>query len=132
MGQSFTDPKYFWSRPSATQFKLPSGGSNQSQISADLKKSFDERRVSLMAAHPGKGQPPQDLLFASASGFDPHVSPEAALYQLDRVATARKFSASQIEQLKVLLKEKTESPQFGVLGQPRVNVLELNLSVDRI
>ncbi|MBC7466722.1 MAG: potassium-transporting ATPase subunit KdpC [Bdellovibrio sp.] len=130
IAQSFEKPQYFWSRPSAVGYNpLPSGGSNLGQASADLKKAVDERAAKLKAAHPDKaGEPPQDLLFASASGLDPHISIEAAQYQMQRVAKSRNLS---IEQVNALLNESTAERQLGIFGEPTVNVLTLNIALDK-
>ncbi len=128
--QDFTQPKYFWPRPSAAGFNpLPSGGSNLGPTSAALKQSFELQRAKLIAADPGAGVPPQDLLFASGSGLDPDISPAAARYQIARVAKARGIAQSQIDNL---VKQYTQPRQFGFLGEPRVNVLALNLALDRL
>jgi K+-transporting ATPase ATPase C chain len=125
---AFTSPKYFWPRPSAASFNpLPSSGSNLGPISADLKKAVDERRAKLQAAHPEGGEPPQDLLFASGSGLDPEISPAAAHYQVIRVAQARGMDASQVTGL---VAKFTEGRQLGLFGEPRVNVLALNIALD--
>ncbi len=131
IGQKFESDRYFWSRPSAVDYtSAGSGGSNQGQASASLKEAYDERLAKLKSAHPDQslGEPPQDLLFASSSGLDPHISPEAAAYQLNRVAQARTMEPSAV---RALVHEASEGRQFGLLGEPRVNVLELNLSLDR-
>ncbi|HEY5036923.1 MAG TPA: K(+)-transporting ATPase subunit C, partial [Chthoniobacterales bacterium] len=103
--QRFEDAKYFWPRPSAADFAtIPSGASNQGPTSADLKKSIEERRAKF-------GQDaPVDLLTASASGLDPHISPEAARFQIARVAAARNLSAKKISDL---VESAIEPPQFG-------------------
>lgn len=130
IAQKFEKPEYFWPRPSAVDYNpLPSGGSNLGQASADLKKIFDERWAKLKQAHPEQaGEPPQDLLFASASGLDPHISPAAAQYQLQRVAYARGLS---IEIVQSLIEQASEPRQWGILGEPTVNVLALNLALDK-
>lgn len=130
IAQAFEKPEYFWPRPSAISYNpLPSGGSNQGQASQDLKKIVDERRAKLKSAHPDQSnEPPQDLLFASASGLDPHISPEAAQYQMLRVAKARNLNVEQVETLVI---QSTEGRQLGILGEPTVNVLQLNLALDR-
>lgn len=130
IAQKFEKPEYFWSRPSGVDYNpLPSGGSNQGQASADLKKVVDERKVKLKAAHPDQtGEPPQDLLFASGSGIDPHISPGAAQYQLQRVAKARNITFEQVQKL---IDQASEGRQLGILGEPTVNVLALNLSLDK-
>ncbi|HEY8269641.1 MAG TPA: potassium-transporting ATPase subunit KdpC [Pseudobdellovibrionaceae bacterium] len=130
IAQKFESERYFWPRPSGVDFNsLPSGGSNLGQASSGLKKAVDERFQKLKSAHPDAGEPPQDLLFASGSGLDPHISPEAARYQVARVAKAR---VMQIEDLVALVDKVTEGRQWGILGEPRVNVLKLNLILDQI
>lgn len=133
VAQKFSDVRYFWPRPSAVDFNpIPSGGSNFGPTSADLKKAVGDRETRLREAHPGQGGPPQDLIFASGSGLDPHISPEAARYQADRVATARNYSLEQRTKLEAIIGSMTEPRQFGVLGEPRVNVLRLNLALDEL
>ncbi|MBK9039764.1 MAG: potassium-transporting ATPase subunit KdpC [Bdellovibrionales bacterium] len=128
VAQNFEGPKYFWPRPSGASFNpLPSSGGNQGQISASLKTAVDERKARLKVAHPEMGEPPQDLLFASGSGLDPEISPEAARYQLSRVATARGMNKAQV---KKLIDQLTKGRQFGFFGEPRVNVLALNVALD--
>jgi K+-transporting ATPase ATPase C chain len=131
IGQNFEKPQYFWGRPSAVSYNpQPSGGSNLGQASQDLKKAVEERATKLKAAHPDQtGEIPQDLLFTSASGLDPHISPEAARYQMQRVAHARSLS---VEQLQKLIEQVTEPRPFGILGEPVVNVLALNLALDQL
>lgn len=130
IAQNFEKPEYFWPRPSAIGYNpLPSGGSNLGNASADLKKAVDDRRAKLKSAHPDQpGEPPQDLLFASASGLDPHISPEAAAYQVRRVAQARNMNALQVINL---IEQATTQRQLGIFGEPTVNVLELNLALDQ-
>jgi K+-transporting ATPase ATPase C chain len=124
LAQKFESPKYFWPRPSAADYAtVASGASNKGPTSADLKKSIDERQAKF------GNDAPIDLLTASGSGLDPHISPEAARLQLQRVADARKMS---IQQMSALVDQATEQPQFGFLGEPRVNVLKLNLALDEI
>ena len=132
IGQPFDDPKYFWSRPSATS-PFPdnagaSSGSNLSPTNPDLVKAVQGRVDALRAADPGNTAPvPVDLVTASASGLDPHVSPAAALYQVARVARARTLDPRVVRQL---VEQHTEGRFLGLLGEPRVNVLELNLALD--
>lgn len=130
IGQKFERPEYFWSRPSAVDYNpLPSGGSNFGPTNEGLKKAVDERRAKLKAAHPDRSQePPQDLLFTSGSGLDPHISPEAAEYQVSRVAKARGL---QFEKVQQFVADATEGPQLGLLGEPTVNVLALNMALDK-
>lgn len=129
IGQNFEGPNYFWSRPSAIGYNpLPSGGSNLGQGSAALKETVDGRLAKLKAAHPDQsGEPPQDLLFASASGLDPHISPAAAQYQVTRIAKARNLNTEQVQNL---IATATQPRAFGILGEPTVNVLALNLALD--
>ncbi|MBK8201285.1 MAG: potassium-transporting ATPase subunit KdpC [Bdellovibrionales bacterium] len=128
VAQNFEGSKYFWPRPSGASFNpLPSSGSNQGQISASLKTTVDERKARLKVAHPEMGEPPQDLLFASGSGLDPDISPEAARYQLSRVAKARGMNQAQV---KKLVDKLAKDRQFGFFGEPRVNVLALNLALN--
>ncbi|MBK7141951.1 MAG: potassium-transporting ATPase subunit KdpC [bacterium] len=131
VGQKFTDPGYFWSRPSAVDYNpLPSGGSNLGPTSAALKESIVLRRT--VYAETGKAEIPADLLCASASGLDPDISPEAARYQVDRVALARLLDQTQKSALLLLIDSQTEYPAAGIFGQPRINVLRLNLAVDSL
>ena len=132
IGQPFDDPKYFWSRPSATSpFADNAGsssGSNLSPTNADLVKTVQGRVDALRAADPGNDAPvPVDLVTASGSGLDPHISPAAALYQVSRVARARKLDPEAVREL---VERHTEGRFLGFLGEPRVNVLTLNLALD--
>jgi len=122
--QKFESPRYFWPRPSSADYAtVPSGASNKGPTSADLKKSIDERRAKF-----GKDAP-VDLLTASGSGLDPHISPEATRLQISRVASARNIS---IQQIAKIVDQTIEAPQLGFLGEPRVNVLKLNLALDQL
>lgn len=133
IGQEFKTDRYFWSRPSANGYKaLFSGGTNWGPTSRELQMQVRERAAHLIATDPGAGAPPADLLFASGSGLDPEISPEAALYQLDRVVEARHFNAGKKARLRALIESRTQLRQFGVLGEPRVNVLDLNLALDHM
>jgi K+-transporting ATPase ATPase C chain len=133
IGQNFTDPGHFWGRPSATG-TLPynaalSGGSNQGPLNPALVDAVKARVAALRQTDPDNTAPvPQDLVTASASGLDPHISPAAARYQAERVARARKLPVDQVMQL---IERHTEPPQLGVLGDARVNVLLLNLALDK-
>lgn len=132
IGRQFDDPKYFWSRPSATvpfpYNAAASSGSNLGPNSPDLKTAMEARRKALEQADPGNTAPvPVDLLTASGSGLDPHISPQAAEYQARRVARLRNLDLSVIRSL---IAAHTEGRQFGFLGEPVVNVVELNRALD--
>ena len=134
IGQPFSDPKYFWSRPSATS-PMPynggsSSGSNLGPLNPALEDAVKARIAALKAADPGNTAPiPVDLVTASASGLDPHISPAAAEYQVMRVARLRSLPVKEVRRL---VATHTESRQLGVLGEPRVNVLTLNLALDQL
>ncbi len=140
IGQQFDDPKYFWGRISATgafpynafnaETLTGSSGSNYGPLNPALMDMVQARIDALKAADPANTLPiPVDLVTASGSGLDPHISIAAALYQVQRVAQARSLSA---EAVKALVDQYTEGRQFGFLGEPRVNVLELNLALDGV
>jgi potassium-transporting ATPase KdpC subunit len=133
IGQSFQDPKYFWGRLSATSPMSNNGtastGSNLGPTNPALIDAVRARVDALKAADPQNSLPiPVDLVTASGSGLDPQVSPAAALYQVTRVAAARHMDVVGVRRLVL---SHVEPPQFGVLGEPRVNVLLLNLALDR-
>jgi K+-transporting ATPase ATPase C chain len=132
IGQPFSSPKYFWGRPSATSPQPynggVSGGSNQGPLNPALTTAVKERIAALRAADPGNtAAVPVDHVTASASGLDPHISPAAAEYQLARVARARNIAPDEVRKL---VQQATEGRTWRILGEPRVNVLELNLSLD--
>jgi potassium-transporting ATPase KdpC subunit len=134
IGQHFDRPEYFWSRPSATApfpyNAAASGGSNLGPTNPALIEAVKARVAALRAADPGNDVPiPVDLVTASGSGLDPHISPAAALYQVSRVAHARNLDETVVRNLLV---QHTEGRQFGLLGERRVNVLELNLALDAL
>ena len=133
LGQPFDDPKYFWSRASATS-PMPynggaSSGSNQGARNPALAEAVTARIEALRDADPGNtAAVPADLVTASASGLDPHISVAAAEYQLARVAKTRGVPAATVQ---ALVAQHTEGRTFGLLGEPRVNVVALNLALDR-
>ncbi|MFO1384790.1 MAG: potassium-transporting ATPase subunit KdpC [Chitinivorax sp.] len=134
IGQNFSDPKYFWGRPSATgpfpYNAAASSGSNLGPLNPALVDAVKGRVEALKQADPGNTLPiPVDLVTASGSGLDPHISPAAAAYQFGRVARQRHLSQWELAEL---VHRYTEGRQLGILGEPRVNVLELNLALDRI
>ncbi|MBJ9684208.1 MULTISPECIES: potassium-transporting ATPase subunit KdpC [Burkholderia] len=132
IGQSFDAPKYFWGRLSATA-PMPynaagSGGSNLGPLNPSLAEQVKARIAALRDAGTDLSKPvPVDLVTASASGLDPEITPAAAAYQIERVANARRLSRETVAQL---VAANTTGRQFGVLGEPRVNVLKLNLALD--
>ncbi len=132
IGQNFTDPKYFWGRLSATAPQpynaAASSGSNLGPLNPALQEAVGSRVKILREADPGNtALIPVDLVTASASGLDPHISPAAAEYQIARVARVRGLSLDAVQ---TLVAQHTEDRQWGVFGEPRVHVLELNLALD--
>lgn len=133
IGQSFSEPKYFWGRPSATgpmaNNASGSSGSNQGPLNPALVDAVKGRVEALRAADPGNAAPvPVDLVTASASGLDPHISVAGANYQAARVARARGVAPEAVQKL---IEQHTEGRLLGLLGEPRVNVLALNLALDQ-
>jgi K+-transporting ATPase ATPase C chain len=132
IGQPFSDPKHFWDRPSATG-PVPynagaSTGSNLGPLNPALEEAVKARIAALQAADPGNTTPiPVDLVTASGSGLDPHISPAAARWQAPRIARIRGLSEAEVSKL---IDAHTQERQFGLLGEPRVNVLTLNLTLD--
>ena len=133
VGQHFSDPKHFWGRPSATS-PMPynaasSGGSNQGPLNPALADAVKERIKSLKSSDPTQTSPiPIDLVTTSASGLDPHISVAAALWQVPRIARERHLSEQEV---RTVVNAQTEGRQLGFLGEPRVNVLALNLHLDK-
>jgi len=131
VGQAFDDPKFFWGRPSATTPAYnasASGGSNLGPTNPELAKVLKERVARLRATPGGDAPIPIDLVTASGSGLDPHISPAAARFQVQRVAAAR---GMRVEELGAIVERHVEGRLWGFLGEPRVNVLELNLALPR-
>jgi K+-transporting ATPase ATPase C chain len=134
IGQAFSDPRYFWGRPSATTpfayNAAASSGSNLGPNNPALLDAVKARIAALQSADPdNKASIPVDLLTSSASGLDPHISPAAAQYQIERVAKARQLSA---EKLRAIVQKNIEGRQWGFFGEARVNVLALNLALDAL
>lgn len=132
IGQPFTRPDYFWGRPSATSPRPynagASSGSNLGPSNLSLVETVKARIAALQSADPENKAPvPIDLVTASASGLDPHISPAAAEYQVNRIVKARKIDTGKLREL---VQSHTEGRQWGLLGEPRVNVLKLNLALD--
>ncbi|HVN57025.1 MAG TPA: potassium-transporting ATPase subunit KdpC [Bacteroidales bacterium] len=135
IGQNFDSAAYFWSRPSSVFYNaVPSGGSNLGPTSDSLRKVVACRRTnfSVMNMVPDTVGVPREMIFSSASGLDPHISPSAALLQVNRIARARNLNDKQREQVLSLIKNLTEDRQFHLLGERRINVFLLNLSLDKI
>jgi len=132
LAQQFTGEKYFWPRPSAGSYAtVPSGASNLGPTSQALQSNVTANATAFRTAHKlaADAPVPADMVFTSASGLDPHISPESARLQVGRVAAARGISADQVS---ALVEKFVEPPQWGFLGQARVNVLLLNVALDRL
>ncbi len=132
LGQTFSAPRYFWGRPSGTAPQPYNGGASSGTNVGPTNPAFvdavTQRVAALRAADPGNAAPvPIDLVTTSGSGLDPHISLASALYQVPRVASARRL---ELERVRELVARYTEGRTLGVLGEPRVNVLELNLALD--
>ncbi|EMJ95405.1 potassium-transporting ATPase subunit KdpC [Leptospira alstonii] len=128
IAQKFTKNEYFWPRPSAGDYTTtPSGASNAGATNAALKKKVQERRKFLLEKHPDQKTVPPDLLFASGSGLDPHISPAAVRFQMNRVAKARKLNTLKFQDI---VERAIEKPSLGYIGEKRINVLRLNLKLD--
>jgi K+-transporting ATPase ATPase C chain len=129
IGQKFTKPEFFWPRPSACDYNaFPSGASNQGWTSNDLKKAVQDRIDSLQKTT-NKTNIPADLVYASGSGIDPHISKEAAYFQIERIAKARNKDPQVIQKL---IDQNVEKPLFGFLGSDYVNVLVLNQALEQL
>lgn len=136
IAQKFESDKYFWGRPSAVDYNpLSSGGSNLGPTSAALKKAVEDRKDAIKK-WPGadvKTPIPSELLFASGSGLDPHITPAAAQFQIDRIIKARGWDEKKQKEVIIkLINQMTEQSTLGFLGAPCVNVLKLNLALDEI
>jgi potassium-transporting ATPase KdpC subunit len=135
IGQNFSNKRYFWSRPSAVNYNpMPSGGTNLSLVSIQLKDTVESRRQTFRAMNnlSKNDSVPNEMLFASASGLDPHISPAAAQAQVSRVIDARGCTPQQRTAIQNLIVKYTDAPQLGFLGADRVNVLLLNRGLDSL
>ncbi|MFA6457218.1 MAG: potassium-transporting ATPase subunit KdpC [Bacteroidota bacterium] len=135
IGQEFVSDKYFHSRPSGIGYNpVPSGGTNWCPTDKRLADSAKARGDKFIRHNNLSAITvvPKDMLFASGSGVDPHISPEAAVLQVERLAAVRGFDAQKTSALKELVRRHTEHPQFGLFGEPRVNVLNLNIALDNL
>ncbi len=135
IGQQFDSTIYFSSRPSAISYNpLPSGGSNYGLTNKILKKMVIERKCKFINFNQldSLTEIPSEMLFASASGLDPHISPKAAILQVDRISKSRNFNETQKQQLINLVFHQTEKRQFDLLGEERINILLLNIELDKI
>lgn len=132
IGQKFTEDRYFWSRPSAVDYNAAgSGGSNKAASNPDYVKTVQERIDSFLVHNPGvaKSEIPVDLVTASGSGLDPHISPKAAMVQVQRIARIRNLPPEKVQ---ALVAEHTEKPLLGLFGTERVHVLKLNIALDNL
>lgn len=135
IGQKFDSGSYFWSRPSATDYSsMPSGGSNLGSTSSKLKQLIADRKAQWIKSNPTSDPEkiPSEMLLASASGLDPHISLKSALLQVDRIVKVRNLDDSKKQQLLKSISELSEAPQFSFLGENRINVLALNLELDKL
>ncbi|OQP42796.1 potassium-transporting ATPase subunit C [Niastella yeongjuensis] len=132
VGQRFSDDKYFWGRPSAVDYNSAgSGGSNKGPSNADYLKTVADRIDSFLVHNPQvkKEEIPAELVTASGSGLDPHISPKSARVQIKRIAAIRKLNE---DQLVTLVQQYTEKPLLGLLGPEKINVLKLNIALDNL
>ena len=135
IGQQFTKPEYFWGRPSAINNNpVPSGGSNLNPVGDTLKAQIQARIDTIRKYHGNVqiNEIPKDLLFSSASGVDPHISPEAAYFQVNRIANYRHFTEEQKNKIKQIIISLLEKPVLYIFGEARINVLELNLKLSEL
>jgi potassium-transporting ATPase KdpC subunit len=135
IGQKFDSNIYFWSRPSATGYNpYPSGASNYGPVSDTLRKLVTARQDLFAKSNSisDRRSIPKEMVFASGSGLDPHISPEAVLMQVNRIISARNFSDAQKDELIKKIRDLTEKSQYLLLGEPRINVLILNIELDKI
>jgi K+-transporting ATPase ATPase C chain len=135
IGQKFENDRYFWGRPSAIDYQpLPSGGSNLGMTSLKLKELYETRKKLFIQNNKINSsiEIPAEMLYSSASGLDPHISVKAAELQIDRIAQARHLKATEIQQLTLMIIYFTEKRQLYLWGEPRINVLLVNIELDKI
>jgi K+-transporting ATPase ATPase C chain len=135
IGQNFDSSVYFFSRPSEVSYNaLPSGGSNLGPTNNKLREQVEKRKEQFIKINnPGPDTDiPPEMLFSSASGLDPHISARAAILQVNRISYVRRFNPVQKQKLINLILKHTEPPQFGIIGEERINVLLLNLDLDKL
>lgn len=135
IGQKFDSSAYFWSRPSAIDYNpVPSGASNFGPTNTKLSGMVNERRKTFITVNNIQDTTslPGEMLFASASGLDPHTSVVAVLLQVKRIAMVRHFNDSQEQRLNDLIRQNTEKRQYGILGEERINIILLNIGLDEI
>ncbi len=135
IGQKFESSAYFWSRPSAVDYNpVPSGASNFGPTNTKLLTLFNERKNTFITGNSLQDTTsvPMEMLFASGSGLDPHTSVDAARMQVKRIAEVRNFNASQEQKLNDLVNQFAQKRQFGIFGEERINILQLNIEVDKI
>ncbi len=131
IGQKFMSPAYFWGRPSVSDYSaLPASASNLGPTSISLKQNIEDRKKAI--SQYVSGTIPADILMASGSGVDPHISPESALVQVGHVSKARRLNKEQIKELEILVKRHIQKPELGIFGVTRVNVLNLNMETDHL
>jgi len=134
IGQKFENDYYFWGRPSVIDYQpLPSAGSNLSMTSLKMKELYENRKKLFMQKNniPRDIEIPAEMMYSSASGIDPHISVQAARLQMERISLARHLEAPDIRRLSQLIVQFTEKRQLGILGEPRVDVLRLNIELDK-
>jgi K+-transporting ATPase ATPase C chain len=135
IGQQFINDAYFWPRPSAVDYNpVPSSGSNMGPTNVKLAGLMHDRKATFVESNnlTDSTYIPLEMISSSGSGLDPHISPRAAILQINRIAKARNFNAGQERQLLDLINRMTEKPQFSIFGESRINVFELNLNLDKI
>ncbi len=135
IGQKFDSAAFFWTRPSVTDYNpLPSGGSNLGPTSDKLKNLVEERKANFLQENfLGTNESiPAEMVFSSASGLDPHISPRGALLQVERICKARNFTMTEKGKLLNIIEKQTEKPQFLILGEARINILLLNLELEKM